>query len=283
VIPHSFSYLAPRSVGDVVGLLSADSMLLGGGTWVVPVLGDPRTRVARVIDLRHAGLAGIEDRGDRVFLGAMVTYTDLLRSAAAPSLLRLVAGGVTGGPQIQGQGTIGGSACAAKPSSDIPCALLALDAVATVRGPAGVRGMPAARLWLAPFHTTLAEDEVLTGFEVPVRRGGHCGVAYRKLKCGTSSWPIVTVAVVAAVDGAGALTELRIAVGAAAAVPFSVPTHDLVGSAPSTALVEELAERARVALTDPWTDEIAPAEYRTAVLPTIVRRAVTDAVEDCRA
>jgi carbon-monoxide dehydrogenase medium subunit len=175
---------------------------------------------------------------------------------------------------------MGGSACAAKPSSDIPCALLALDAVATVRGRAGVRRMPAARLWLAPFHTTLAEDEVLTGFEVPARQGG---VAYRKLKCGTSSWPIVTVAVMTTVDGAGALTDLRIAVGAAAAVPFSVPTHDLVGSAPSTALVEELAERARVALTDPWTDEIAPAEYRTAVLPTIVRRAVTDALEDCSA
>jgi aerobic carbon-monoxide dehydrogenase medium subunit len=195
----------------------------------------------------------------------MVTYTDLLRSNATPPLLGLVARGVTGGPQIQGQGTIGGSACAARPASDIPCALLALGAVATVRGRAGTRAVPVSRLWSAPFQTTLAADEVLTGFEIPLWRGGF---AFRKQKCGTSSWPIVSVAVVATVDG-----EVRVAVGAASAVPFLVSAHDS----------EELGERARMALTDPWSDEIAPAEYRAAVLPTIVRRAVTDALEDCRA
>lgn len=279
MIPHRFDYHAPTSVDGVVALLDADSVVLGGGTWVVPALADPHHRVATVIDLRRAGLAGIEDRGDHIWLGAMVTYTDLLRTAVTPPLLRLVAEGVTGGPQIQHQGTVGGAACAAKPTSDIPCALLALDAVATVLGRSGERRIPVARLWEAPFRTTVAEDEVLTGFEVPVRRAGF---AYRKLKCGTSSWPIVTAAVVSTVDD-GVLTELRVAVGAAAAVPFIVPAADLTGSTPFAMLAVELAERASMALTDPWSDEIAPAEYRAAVLPTIVRRAVTDALEDCRA
>jgi aerobic carbon-monoxide dehydrogenase medium subunit len=280
VIPHWFSYHAPTSVDDVVALSTPESVLLGGGTWVVPALGDPRNRVARVIDLRRAGLGGIENGGDRVRLGAMVTYTDLLRSKLAPPLLRLVAAGVTGGPQIQSQGTIGGAACAAKPSSDLPCALLALDATATIRGRDGTRAVPVSELWPDPFRTTLADDEVLAGFEVPVSRGGF---AYRKLKCGTSSWPIVSVAVVATVDGDGLVGELRVAVGAAAAVPFLVPTLSLAGHSPSPALAEEAGERASVALADPWSDEIAPAGYRATVLPAIVRRAVADALEDCRA
>jgi len=85
------------------------------------------------------------------------------------------------------------------------------------------------------------------------------------------------------VDTAGTITELRVAVGAAAAVPFLVPAHDLVGSAPSPLLAAELGERASRALPAPWSDELAPPEYRAAVLPTIVRRAVTEALENCRA
>jgi carbon-monoxide dehydrogenase medium subunit len=280
VIPHPFRYHAPVSVDAAVALLreaAGDSVVLGGGTWVVPELGDPANRAAQVVDLRRAGLNEIVDHGDRVSVGAMVTYTDLLHSAVvrrALPLLVLVAEGVTGGPQIQSQGTIGGSACAARPASDVPAGLLALDAIATVHGPTGTRSVPVERLWPGPFRCTLAVDEVLTGFEIPVQRG--CS-AYRKLKRGTSSWPIVTVGAAATLDGTGLLTELTVAVGAAAAVPFGLPTGDLAGSAPSPALVDEIADRAREALAEPWTDELAPAEYRAGVLPVVVRRVVQEA------
>jgi carbon-monoxide dehydrogenase medium subunit len=278
VIPHRFDYHAPTSAEAAVELLDGDSVLLGGGTWLVPALGDPGTRVARVIDLRRAGLNGIASRGDRVSLGAMVTYTDLLRSEIVRRhlpLLALVAEGVTGGPQIQNQGTIGGSAGAARPASDIPGALLALGAIATVRGPKGLRAVPAAELWREPFRMTLTADEVLTGFEVPVRQGAS---GYRKAKCGTSSWPIVNAGALAVLDGSGALAELTVAVGAAAATPFLLDTADLAGAQLTGALVEELADRARGALTEPWSDELAPAAYRAGVLPVVVRRVVEDAL-----
>jgi aerobic carbon-monoxide dehydrogenase medium subunit len=282
VIPHRFGYHVPDSVDaavELVGEAPDESVVLGGGTWVVPGLGDPGSRVRQVIDLRRAGLGGIDDRGDRVRIGAMVTYTQLLRSdlvARLVPLLALVADGVTGGPQIQNQGTIGGAACAARPASDIPCALLAIGAVATLQGPKGPRAVPVAELWRVPFRTTLAADEVLTGFEVPVRPGG---VGHRKIKRGTSSWPIVNVSALAALDESGALAELTVAVGAAAATPFLLGTADLAGVPPSGALVEELSHRAREALTDPWSDELAPAGYRAAVLPAAVRRAVEEAID----
>ncbi|ELS51057.1 FAD binding domain-containing protein [Streptomyces viridochromogenes] len=194
-------------------------------------------------------------------------------------LLTAVAEGVTGGPQIQNQGTIGGAACAGKPASDIPGALLALEALAVVQGPGGRRTVPATDLWLEPFRSALAADELLIGFDVAVRGGGsRDGFAYRKLKFGTSSWPIVTVGAVASLDEAGVLARLTVGIGAAAAVPFQVPAQDLVGSAPTNDLAEEIAVRAKDALTDPWSDELAPAAYRTAVLPAVVRSVVAAAL-----
>jgi carbon-monoxide dehydrogenase medium subunit len=276
VIPHRFDYRTPASADAAIELLAAapdESVVLGGGTWVVPALGDPGSRVRQVVDLRRTGLGGIDDRGDRVRIGAMVTYTQLRRSDVVGRrvpLLGRVADGVTGGPQIQNQGTIGGAA------SDVPCALLALGAVATVLGRKGLRVVPVAELWREAFRTTLAADEVLTGFEVSARPGG---VGYRKIKRGTSSWPIVNVGALAALDGSGRLAELTVAIGGAAATPFLLRTADLVGGPPTDALVEEVARRAREALTDPWSDELAPGGYRAGVLPVAVRRAVEEAID----
>ena len=58
-------------------------------------------------------------------VGATCSYADLLASdlvGRALPLLSLMAAGVTGGRQIQGQGTIGGSVVAARPQSDVPAA-----------------------------------------------------------------------------------------------------------------------------------------------------------------
>jgi aerobic carbon-monoxide dehydrogenase medium subunit len=280
VIPHPFDYHVPTSADAAVELLrdaQGESALLAGGTWLVPALGDPAHRIAQVIDLRRAGLNGIVAHDDHVSLGATVTYTDLLRSDVVRRhlpFLALVAEGVTGGPQIQNQGTVGGSACAARPASDIPGALLAMDALAIVHGPGGRRSIPVADLWWTPFETTLAADELLVGFFVPVHPGGF---AYHKLKFGTSSWPIVTVGAVAALDDSGAIAQLRVGVGAAAPIPFQLPLADLVGAG-TDELAPEVADRAREAMAEPWSDELAPAAYRVAVLPAIIRRVVAAAI-----
>jgi hypothetical protein len=47
---------------------------------------------------------------------------------------------------------------------------------------------------------------------------------------------------------------------------------------PSDAVVEEIVDRARAALIEPWSDELAPADYRAGVLPAVVRRVVTQAL-----
>lgn len=279
MIPGGFAYLAPDGVDGVLAALATDpegTVLLGGGSWVVPSLGRGERTARQVVDLRRAGLAGIDADGGTVRLGACATYADVLASSVLASgapVLGLMAAGVTGGPQIVGRCTIGGAVVAARPGSDAPGALTVLDAVAEVAGPTGTRRLPIADLWAGAFTAALAPDEVLVAFEFAALPAGT-GCGYVKLKHSTGSWPIVTAAATVRLDAAGRCARATLAIGGARATPFRVPLE--------TGPVDEDALRAAVhdACGDAWADELAPASYRRAVAPVAARRALSRAVAD---
>ena len=132
--------------------------MLAGGTWVVPELGSGVSRPDVVVDLRRAGLGAITEGEGTVVVGATATYADLIGSALVRErlpLLHEMAGGITGGWAIRGQGTIGGSLAAARPQSDVPAVLVALGAVAHVASAAGGRAVPVAGLLAGPMRTGL--------------------------------------------------------------------------------------------------------------------------------
>ena len=149
VIPTRFAYEAPGSAEDGVAILdgAAEPRVLAGGTWVVPELGSGVSRPDVVVDLRRAGLGTITEGEGTVMVGATATYADLIGSALVRErlpLLHEMAGGITGGWAIRGQGTIGGSLVAARPQSDVPAVLVALGAVAHVASADGGRAVPVA-------------------------------------------------------------------------------------------------------------------------------------------
>ncbi|MET9080735.1 FAD binding domain-containing protein [Streptomyces sp. NPDC004237] len=282
MIPYGFTYHAPDTLDGVLDALAADpdgTVLLAGGSWVVPGLGRGERTARQVVDLRRAGLSGIHAADGRdstvVRLGACVTYADILSSAVlaehAPVLAQMAAG-VTGGPQIVGRATVGGSVVAARPGSDAPGALAVLDAVAEIAGPAGTRTVPLTNLWSDAFTTTLSPDEVLVALEFTAPPAGT-GSAYVKVKHSTGSWPIVTAAATVRLDAEGRCERASLVIGGACATPFHVP---LDGDT-----VDEDALRDNLGAA--WEDELAPASYRAAVAPTAARRALTQAFADAAA
>ncbi|MFC8511838.1 FAD binding domain-containing protein [Streptomyces sp. NPDC057257] len=279
MIPYGFTYHAPETLDGVLSALAADpdgTALLAGGSWVVPGLGRGERTARQVVDLRRAGLSGIHATdgadGTVVRLGACVTYADILSSAVlaerAPVLGQMAAG-VTGGPQIVGRATVGGSVVAARPGSDAPCALALLDTTAEIAGPAGARTIQLTDLWADAFTTTLAPDEVLVAFEFTAPPAGT-GSAYVKVKHSTGSWPIVTAAATVRLDAAGRCERAALVIGGACATPFHLPLDG--GAIHEDAL--------RDTLSAAWEDELAPASYRAAVAPAAARRALTQACAD---
>ncbi len=258
MIPTHFAYQAPGSADEAVALLAGGrARLLAGGTWVVPEMGAGTSRPDVVVDLRRAGLGAIEERDGSVRVGATATYADLIASAVVRErlpLLHEMAGGITGGWAIRGQGTVGGSLAAARPASDVPAVLVALRAVAHVAGPDGTRAVPAAGLLAGPMRSGLGPQELLTALEIPVQPGTH---GYVKLKRGASSWPIATAAALAQ-DGA----VTRLVLGGVAGTPVEV----------------DVAAGGSPAIDDPWDDELAPGSYRAAVAAPVAERAMRKAL-----
>ena len=84
-------------------------------------------------------------------------------------MLRAVAAQV-GDNQVRHRGTIGGSVAHGDPASDLPAALLALDATFVVQGPGGERQIAAAEFFAGFLETALAPDELLTEIRVPQDR-----------------------------------------------------------------------------------------------------------------
>ncbi len=104
-------YFAPATVTEAIQSLSwrQPPTVLGGGTLTMPRAG---AEGLAVLDLTGIpALRGVTASLDEILIGATTTYSDLLEAPEAPLLLRRIAAGITGGPQIRNQGTVGGSAC----------------------------------------------------------------------------------------------------------------------------------------------------------------------------
>jgi carbon-monoxide dehydrogenase medium subunit len=265
MIRERFAYHAPGSLEEAVSLLAGvaeRAEVIGGGTWVVPEMVRGQRRPACVIDLRRAGLAGVRVADGEVAIGPCTTYAQLERADEAPQLLRRMAHGITGGPQIRNQGTIGGSACYANPASDVPAALLALGARLRLRSARGERELDAGTFFSGAFACGRSGDEILCAISVPGDRPGW-RYGYEKFKLSAGSWPIVTAA--CAMDEGGVVRCL--AIGGACAVPVAVAD---VGDG-------EIERAVAAALGEPWSDALAPGEYRRQIAPVIARRAVLSA------
>lgn len=264
-------YHSPTTVDAALQLLDVhgeDAAVIGGGTMIVPRLTRGERQPGHLLDLRRAAMSGVAVTPDHMHLGATTTYSALVDAGLNDSehgLLNTLANGITGGWQIRNQGTIGGSAAYANPASDIPTALVALDATLLLRAADSARAVPARDFFLGPFTTALTNRELLVGIELPQTNSIS---SYFKFKLAESSWPIVT----AACRYQPATSELDVTIGGSFEVPITRRFS------PEVALLDQRDAHAelRAAFTDhaTWTDALATGEYRRRITPVIAWRAM---------
>jgi CO/xanthine dehydrogenase FAD-binding subunit len=127
-------------------------------------------------------LRRITSTADAVVIGALATYTDLLRHEVLSAEFPLICAAAreTGAVAIQNRGTVGGNIANASPAADLPPALLVYDAVIEM---ASVRGRR--RVDYSSFHRgykqmDLAADELIVNVTVPRGRAGW-RQSYRKV------------------------------------------------------------------------------------------------------
>ena len=280
MISHRFEYHAPATMREAFALLDASSgetAVLAGGTWLVPNMTCAMQQPGIVLDVKRLELNRISEDGEDIVIGALATYKDILSSELVRThapLLFDMAGKITGGPQIVGQGTIGGSACYANPSSDVPACLAALRARLRLGASTGERQIDAGNFYTGPFQTVRLPAEILTEIRIEkTARGSSFG--YHKLKFSAGSWPIVTAACVSRRLAAGQLVH-RIAIGGANAIP--VIFNGVSPTKPTREDLAGLAERTAALIDNEWSDELARPGYRRQVAPAIALRALMQSV-----
>jgi carbon-monoxide dehydrogenase medium subunit len=284
----SFDYYRAQSVADAQKLLAdhPGAKLLAGGHSLVPLLKLRLAAPSAVVDIsRIPELRGIARQGESIRIGTLTTHAELAGSADLRTAARALAeaAAIVGDPAVRNRGTIGGNVAHADPASDLPIVLVALDARMVAIGPRGERTIPAAEFFTGIMATTLAEDEILSAILVPAAGRGQ-GSAYEKFAHPASRYAVLGAAAVVTVDG-GTCTAARVAIGGLLpnARRAEAVEKALVGKAASDEAIAAAAKQVTADLgRDVMGDIFASAEYRSAVAPVYVKRAIAAAVARAR-
>jgi carbon-monoxide dehydrogenase medium subunit len=283
-----FDYYRAGSVADVGALLKQHpgAKLLAGGHSLIPLLKLRLAAPSAVIDIgRIAELKGIAVKDGVIRIGALTTHAEL----AASSVLRqhcpvlAEAAGRIGDPAVRNRGTIGGNVVHADPASDLPTVLAAVGARFIVVGARGQQTVAVEKFFTGLMTTAMGDDDLLTTIEVTPLKDGQ-GAAYAKFDHPASRYAVIGVAAVLTGAG-GKCTAAAVAVGGLVPSPIraSAVERALVGQPLSA---ESLAKAAAAVTADLGgnivSDLYASAEYRKAVAPVWVKRALTAAAARVR-
>jgi carbon-monoxide dehydrogenase medium subunit len=173
VKPAAVDYRRPGSLAEAVERLAAsgpEARVVAGGQSLLAMMNLRIAAPTLLIDIaRLPELRATADDDDAVSLGACVTHA-AIEDGAVPDpsrgLLPLAAAGLAY-RAIRTRGTIGGSLALADPAAEWPAALAALNAAATVVGPAGRRTIACAGFATGIFETRLGRGEIVESVRIP--------------------------------------------------------------------------------------------------------------------
>jgi aerobic carbon-monoxide dehydrogenase medium subunit len=277
MIPATFDYESPRTLGEALALLASrgeEAKFLAGGHSLLPAMKLRLAQPPALIDLgRIPGLAYVREAHERIALGAMTTHatvaaSDLLRSAC-PLLAETAA--AIGDVQVRNRGTVGGSLAHADPAADYPAAILALDADLVTISEKGERVVKAREFFTGMFATALRPDEIL--IEVRVPKTGTAGTSYKKFHHPASGFAVVGVATLVRVK-AGRIESASVGITGAAEKAYR-----------ATAVEQALRGQASVADAaahaadgvEALGDHFASSEFRRHLAAVFTRRALDEA------
>jgi len=280
-------YLHPQTVQEAVEALAsapAPAIPSAGGTdLMLDLQQGNHAPVHTLVDLTGiAEMRALEIRGEKLFIGAGVPHNRIVESALvqehAGSLVESC--GLIGGPQVRNSATLGGNVAHALPAADGTIGLLALEAEAEVASRATRRRLPLHELFAGPGKSTLAHDEILVGFYIPLRKPHQASAFCRVMRAQGIALPILNLAAWVERDG-DTIRAARIAVGPAGPTPFrALETGKYLGGRIFSE--ETIAGAQQVLLSEAkfrTSPARATAEYRRELVVVLFKNALSTAWE----
>lgn len=213
-------------------------------------------------------LRGISIRDDVLVIGALASYTSLMRSPLVAGRVPMLAeaSGQVGGVQIQNRGTLGGNIANASPAGDSLPVLAAVDAVIVLRSARAERRVGINEFYTGYRASVMTPDELIVAIEIAPVEGKQW---FRKV--GTRAAQAISKIVVAGVRGASP----RIAFGSVA--PTVVRASETERALAAGASIDDAAE-ILVKEIKPIDDIRSTAAYRLRVSANLLRKFWRDTV-----
>ena len=271
LIPQANTYEKPASIDEAVTLLKTDTgktLVYAGGT----ALAFSQPKVERIIDISELPLKGCElNSDDDLKIGALTTINQLEKDSNA----RRFCGGIIpmatdklASTPLRNLITVGGNLAAGYAWSDLPVALLAMDAQYSL--------LPSKSLTPIPCDgeisfRRLAEDGALISHVVlDGAFRNRCG-SFLKFARTSTDLAMVTVAVTMDIKN-NTMNSVRIAAGGLVAIPQRLKNLEveLEGQTPGEELFQNTARNVNIRVRP---DTRASEDYRLEVLKTLITRA----------
>jgi carbon-monoxide dehydrogenase medium subunit len=278
MIPVAFDYQRAASIDDAIAKLAASGggKVIAGGHSLVPLMKLRLSEPGTLVDIaKIPGLSGIREAGGRIEIGATTTHNDIASSKLLRDTCPMIAEAAAeiGDPQVRNRGTIGGSIAHADPAADFPAVVLGLDADLMLKGPNGSRTVKASAFFRGFYDVDLAPGELIVGVQfTPVKTA-----AYAKLHQRASHYAVVGVAAALDVKG-GVIQSARIGLTGATTHAIRLTGVEKALAGKKADGIEAAAASSANEVADVNADLHASADYRKAMIPVFVRRAVEKAL-----
>jgi xanthine dehydrogenase small subunit len=240
------------------------------GLWITKLLQRPACTIALT---RIAELDRIEDEGDQLVIGALVSLGDARHPLGRldPQIDEMFRR--FGSEQVRNAGTVGGNVANGSPIGDLPPVLIALGASVTLRRGAQRRSVPLDRFFIAYKKQDRHPGDFVEELVVPKPKPGTLLHVSKVSKRFDEDISAVCGAFRLERDGTGRVREAVLAFGGMAATPKRARGAEsaLIGRSFDAAAAEAAAE----ALTSDFTpldDWRASARYRATIAANLIRR-----------
>ncbi len=277
----NFDYFRAATLADAHDLMAAhpDAKVLAGGHSLIPILKLRLAAPSALIDIgRVDELRGVSASNGLIRIGALTTHAEVAASEDVQSNAAGLAeaAGMIGDPAVRNRGTIGGNVAHADPASDLPQVLSCMGASFHLSSKSGTRSVAAGDFFEGLMTTALAEDEILTGIDVPTDGEGGAS-AYVKFSHPASRYAVIGAAARVRVSE-GICQEASVVLGGVCPAPKQATAvgDALAGQALTSDAIANASALTRDCLP---TDEVlgdvyASAGYRKSVAQVWVRRAL---------
>lgn len=280
--PAKFDYVSPSTVDAAIEALvgsNGEGKVLAGGQSLLPLLNFRMARPAVLVDINGIeGLSYIQDRGDRIAIGALTRHRDLEHSALIASRLPVMSAAMrhVAHLAIRNRGTIGGSLSHADPAAELPMLAAFYEAAITVQGPKGRRTITPEEFFVDALTNCLEPEEIVVEIEFPILE--QDGWAFEEVARRFGDFALASIAV-SVCRGASGFTAARVAVMGVADTPLRLRQveQQLVAMAIDEQTPDRFSEVV-ASQVSPNGDIHGSAEYRKHLLTQLAKRALRTAL-----